>query len=166
MVSTILALWSSRFVGLAVLRRRGVAALPVSHVAQYPFSGPLDVWKASGGGVCSGKSLKPLLWPSLRVCGVCGAAGVTLAIPLLSLSVSRPVGCLASFSFLLPGLSAGCASGLGSWLLPLAPPLWIPSFVFRVGLPVRLALGRRWAVLGIAAASRARLLIICRLKTD
>jgi hypothetical protein len=132
-------------VGLAILWRRGVAALPVSHVAQYPFSGPLDVWKASGG-VCSGKSLKPLLWPSLRVCGVCGAAGIALAIPLLSLSVSRPVGCLASFSFLLPGLSAGCASGLGSWLLPLAPPLWIPSFVFRVGLPVRLALGRRWAV--------------------
>jgi len=36
--------WSSRFVGLAVLRR-GVAGLPVSHVAQYPFSGS---WRGLG----------------------------------------------------------------------------------------------------------------------
>jgi hypothetical protein len=74
----------------------GVAALPASHVAQYPFSGPLDGGKASGGGGCSGKALKPLLWPSLRVCVGCGAAGVALAVPLPSISVFRPVGCWAS----------------------------------------------------------------------
>jgi hypothetical protein len=55
---------------------------------------------------------------------------------------------LERLPFLLPGLSAGCASGLGSWLLPLAPPHWIPSFVFQVGLSLRLALGRRLAVWG------------------
>ena len=93
------------------------------------------------------------------------AVGASRTVPLLSLPVFRPVGLsgdggfflalsrrylsafpsspLASFSFLLPGLSAGCAFGLGSWLLPLAPSLWRPSFVFQVGLSLRLALGRR-----------------------
>ena len=50
---------------------------------------------------------------------------------LLALALSR---CYlrASFFFLLPGLSVGCAFGVGCWLLPLAPPFWIPSFDFQV----------------------------------
>ncbi len=52
------------------------------------------------------------------------------------------------FFFLLPGLSAGCAFGVGCWLLPLAPPFWIPSFDFQVWEALRLVLGRRLRCLG------------------
>jgi hypothetical protein len=129
----------------------GVAALPASHVAKYPFSGPLDGGKAFGGGVCSGKPLKPLLWPSLRVCVGCGAAGVALAVPLakhFGLSACRVLGVLLFPTARLFGWLC-----LRAWLLVAAlgsSPL-DTVFCFSGGVLLRLALGRRWAVWGAAA---------------
>ena len=117
------------------------------------------------------------------------AVGASRTVPLLSLPVFRPVGLsgdggfflalsrrylsafpsspLASFSFLLPGLSAGCAAGLGSWLLSLASPsLWRPSFVFRVGCR------RVWLLVAVGVCGvalrfvGAALMIIYRLEID
>ena len=107
-----------------------------------------------GGWGRSGKSLMPLLGrPSafgvrgmllvspepfpcqaFRSLGLLGFGGLLLPLRWRLCSCALPFPCLSAFFFLLPGFSAGCASGLGSWLLPLAsPPRWIPSFGFSGG---------------------------------
>ena len=81
--------------------------------------------------------------PSLDPLGLSGAGGLG-ACPIASLLECLP--------FPTARLLAGCAFGVDSWLMPLAPPSpWIPSFGFRVVVSSGLALGRCGAVRGGAA---------------
>ncbi len=112
----------------------------------------LSLW----GWVCSGKALKPFLWPSLRVCVGCGAAGVALAVPLLSLSVSRPVGCLALSLSYCPAFRLAVPPGLALGCCPSLPHTLATVFCLSGGVLLRLALGRRGVVLGALLLTRAR----------
>lgn len=158
--------------GRAVRWRRGVATLPASHVAQYPFSGPLDGGKASGGGGRCGKHLnhflglpcaagegvglpvspEPFPCQAVPSLGLSGVGGVAPALPVRYLRtttfpIARPFGGLC----LRGGLLVACP-----WLLPSGYRL----LIFRWG---GVAVAGAWSpsggFLGGAAASRARVFL-------
>lgn len=98
----------------------------LSHVAQHPFSGPLEGWKALRGGGWSGKALTPLCEaPSASVRGC--AAGVVFTVPLPSLRVFQPFGCW----WVLPCAIASLFERL----------LFLPAGIFRLAVLLVLALG-------------------------
>ena len=91
---------------------------------------------------------EPFLCQALPSLSLSGAGGF---VPALLFH------CLSASLFLQPGLSAGCAFGVGCWLLPLAPPFWIPSFDFQVwGVAVAGAWSPSGVFLGVALLRLAR----------